>query len=336
MRKKRLLILNQNGIGDILIRFPACRWLCSKPEFDIWMAVRGQTEIELCTNERLGSQFISLNRTSTKQLIKNIITLRRLKIDTVIGWWSFSIRKVAFFSRIIGARHFICPPSKECDYYDRKSLHKSQRNLFVASSFLEEPIPESRAGDYYFDNIDISIDKQMIGTHQYIVIFPGSGRTEKFKRWPMPEWIKFCDLFIARNPGSKILISGSISESVLAEEIIKNVSCKDNCAIKNFCGKIPIRQVAGICKNAKFVIGGDNGGLHIANASGAKVIAIMGPTNSALTGPINPILIIDKKLPGTPWYSNSSKRKRRNNNPDISMQIPAETVINELARLNLG
>jgi len=333
---KRILVLNQNGIGDVLIRFPACRWLCSKNEFDIWMVVKGQTEIEVCSNERLGSQFILLNRASKKQLIKNIITLRRLKIHTVIGWWGFSIRKIAFFSKVIGAKNFFCPTYNELDYYDRKILHKYQKNLSVVSSFLGEPIPESCKNDFYFDNIDTRIVKKMIGDYQYIVIFPSCGEKEKFKRWPIFEWIKFCKLFIARNPDYRIIISGSKTDSIIANEIISKVNFKDKSIINNYCGKIKISQIAGICKHAKFVIGGDNGGLHIANASGAKVIAIMGPTNSALTGPIDPILIIDQKLPGTPWYSKSNLQKRlRNNKPDISMQIPAETVIKELNKLNL-
>ena len=333
---KRILVLNQNGIGDVLMRFPACRWLCSKTEFDIWLLVKGQAEIELCSNERLGSQFLLLNRTSRKQLIRNIITLRRLKIDTVIGWWGFSFLKIAFFSKVIGAKNFICPPYKMSDYYDRTIKHKYRKNLSVVSSFLEEQIPATYKNDYYFDNIDTSIVKQLIGAYKYIVIFPSCGEKEKFKRWPIIEWIKFCNLFISRNPDCRIVIAGSKTDSIIANQIISKVNFKDTSIIKNFCGKVKIKHVAGICKCAKFVIGGDNGGLHIANASGAKVIAIMGPTNSALTGPINPILIIDQKLPGTPWYSKSNLKKRLRNKPDISMQIPAEIVIKELNKLNLG
>jgi len=336
MSKKRILILNHHGIGDVLMGFPACRWLCSKPQLDVWIAVKGETERDLCKDERLGSQFITLSLSSKKQLIKNIITLRQLKINTVIGWWSYSRQKVALFSYIIGAKHYYCPSFYEKDLYDRNTSHKSQKSLSVVRHFLKESIPEDQKNNYYLDNIDIHGAKKIIGHHNYIVIFPGCGEKEKFKRWPLNEWVKFCDLFVAKNPAYQIIIAGSESESILAEYIINKSTQKDSNIFLNLCGKSSIKQVAGVCKYAKFVIGGDNGGLHIASASGAKVIAIMGPTNSALTSPINPTLIIDQKLPGTPWYSKSALKKRmRNNKPDFSMQIPAESVFKELDKIGL-
>jgi len=336
MKKQRLLILNNHGIGDVLMGFPACRWLYSKPQFDIWMAVKGQPAIDLCTNERLGTQFITLSMASKRQLIKDLFTLRKLKIDTVIGWWSYSRTKMALLCYVIGAKQFFCPDFNEQDLYDRNTSHKCHKSLSLVKQFLEEPIPWEQEKDYFLDNIDNLVVNKLIEHKNYIVVFPGCGEKEKFKRWPISEWVKFCKLFIAINPKKNIIISGSASESIIAEEIITKVNLKDNHIIKNLCGKITIRQVAGLCKYAKFVIGGDNGGLHIANASGAKVIAIMGPTNSALTGPINPTLIIDQKLPGTPWYSSSAlKKKMKNKKPDISMQIPAVRVIKELDKINL-
>ena len=337
MKKKRILILNHHGIGDVLIGFPACRWLCSKQQLDIWIAVKGLPEMELCKEERLGSQFIVLRMSSKKQLLKNIVKLRQLKIDTVIGWWSYSRLKVAFFSYIIGAKNYYCPDFNKQDSYDRNTSHKYQKSLSVVEHFLGEPTPVNQDKDYLLDNIDTQIVKNVIGHYNYIVIFPGCGETEKFKRWPTREWAKFCILFSKEHPDHQVIIAGNISDSIIAEEIINKVNFFDNNIIKNLCGKVSISQIAGICKYAQFVIGGDNGGLHIANASGAKVIAIMGPTNSSLTGPINPTLIIDQKLPGTPWYSKSTlKKKLRNKKPDISMQIPAEIVIKEINKLNLG
>jgi len=336
MNKKRILILNHHGIGDVLIGFPACRWLCSKEQFDIWIAVKGLPEKNLCIDERLGSQFIEFSMSSKQQLLKNIYKMRKLKIDTVIGWWSYSRLKLALFSFLIGAKKYYCPYFHKQDLYDRNTSHKYQKCLSVITNFLKEPVPKNQEKDYFLDNIDTHIIKKLIGSYKYIVIFPGCGETEKFKRWPTKEWADFCILFAKQHPGYNVIIAGNTSDSILAEEIINKVNCFDNSIIKNLCGQVTIPQIAGICKLAKFVIGGDNGGLHIANASGAKVIAIMGPTNSALTGPINPVLIIDQKLPGTPWYSKSNLKKRmRNNKPDISMQIPAEIVIKELNKLNL-
>ena len=78
------------------------------------------------------------------------------------------------------------------------------------------------------------------------------------------------------------------------------------------------------------VLGGDCGGLHLANSAGARVVAIMGPTNSALTGPIDAALIIDRKLPGTPWYCRRSVKEKAYVDTDLSMQISGTEVFETL------
>ena len=125
----------------------------------------------------------------------------------------------------------------------------------------------------------------------------------------------------------KIVITGTLAESHLADAIKEGIN---ESQVKNLCGKLSLRQLAGIFHQACVVLGGDSGGLHIAKAADSRVVAIMGPTNSALTGPIDPDLIIDLQLPGTPWYCRKALNDRAYSMDEPSMQVPAEYVLERL------
>src|SRR5256886_14341219 len=53
-------------------------------------------------------------------------------------------------------------------------------------------------------------------------------------------------------------------------------------------GKTILSQLVALLKRANLVISGDSGPMHIAAAVGTPVIAIHGPTDPALSGPVSP------------------------------------------------
>ena len=172
--------------------------------------------------------------------------------------------------------------------------------------------------------MDFSIADQLADIGAYIVLVPGSGEKESFKRWPVEQFIIFSRLFVKKFPEMGIVIIGTATESYLADAIEQGV---DKPQVKNLCGKLSLKQLAGVFHRANVVLGGDSGGLHLAKAAGGCVVAIMGPTNSALTGPIEPDLIIDLQLPGTPWYGRGNLKNRVNLTEGHSMRVSAEYVL---------
>jgi ADP-heptose:LPS heptosyltransferase len=56
----------------------------------------------------------------------------------------------------------------------------------------------------------------------------------------------------------------------------------------NLAGKTSLPQLVALLKRANLVISGDSGPMHIAAAVGTPLIAIHGPTDPALSGPISP------------------------------------------------
>src|SRR5438034_186912 len=96
-----------------------------------------------------------------------------------------------------------------------------------------------------------------------IVILPGSGRKEK--QWPhFAELAKRVKAIAAWGPG----------EEELATATGARMAPPTN-----------LRELAQLLRDARLVIGGDTGPLHLAAALGTPVIGLYGPTNPARNGP---------------------------------------------------
>jgi heptosyltransferase-1 len=98
-----------------------------------------------------------------------------------------------------------------------------------------------------------------------IVLLPGAGRPEK-------QWNHFAEL--ARRIGPEALVAWGPGEHDLAKSIGADVAPQTS-----------LRELAFLLKNAKLVVGGDTGPLHLAAALGTPVVGIYGPTNPLRNGP---------------------------------------------------
>jgi len=100
-----------------------------------------------------------------------------------------------------------------------------------------------------------------------IVILPGAGRPEK--QWPVD---RFAEL--ARRLGSDALVAWGPGEEPLARAIGAEVAPATT-----------FRELAFLLGQARLVIGGDTGPLHLAAALGVPVAGLYGPTDPARNGP---------------------------------------------------
>ena len=329
----RILLLNHQGLGEFLMSLPACRWLISEKGDCVWMTISGP-EKDICRNQRCGSRFIpfAISKKNVLKVVGLIWNLRRLNIDNVVAFYGYDPKMVEIFSKIIGAKKWFCSPRCEKDYFDRNALHKRYRNLNIIAQCLGKSIPVGQENDYRLDSIEGGTEFRLSDISSYIVLVPGSGEKECFKRWPVEEFISFSKLFLASYPGVDVVIIGAKRERILANRIEEGVA---NSRISNLCGNLNLTQVVEVFRKSVVVLGADCGGLHLAKAAGARVAVVMGPTNYAMTGPIEAECVIDKKMPGTPWYCRTSLKERAYCDPDPSVQIPASDVLKAITRTGL-
>ena len=102
---------------------------------------------------------------------------------------------------------------------------------------------------------------------QRVVLLPGAGRADK--QWGRDNFAE-----LARRIGRDALVAWGPGERDLAEGVGADVAPQTT-----------LRELAFLLKNARLVIGGDTGPLHLAAALGTPVVGIYGPTNPLRNGP---------------------------------------------------
>ncbi|MBN1645272.1 glycosyltransferase family 9 protein [Candidatus Woesearchaeota archaeon] len=145
---------------------------------------------------------------------------------------------------------------------------------------------KSKKIDLFVSKEDIElVDKLTKGIKNFIGIVPGGaknpgGAVVGSRRWPKE---KFIELINKIPKKYSILLLGGKSDFELNKHIL--LKCKRK-KIFNFAGKTNISQSCELMRRCKLVICSDSGPMHIASASGAKVISLFGPTNPARKAPL--------------------------------------------------
>lgn len=176
-------------------------------------------------------------------------------------------------------------------FYNKKisapiQLHAVERYLEIAKALgckideIKFPLPKEIEPEWLrdYDN--------------YVVIIP-SARWQS-KNWPLPYYVELVKML-----PFNFLVVGSRSDGELAINIEKYTKGK---AI-SLAGKTTLRELIAIFKKALFVITPDTGTMHLAVASGKKVVSLFGPTSPSRTGPYGDgHLIIKADLDCSPCF----------------------------------
>lgn len=131
------------------------------------------------------------------------------------------------------------------------------------------------------------IDKLIENITHCIGIIPGGaknpgGAVINSRRWPVENFIELIRKLSINSKYSIVLLGGK-TDFEFNEKIINDLRTNN---IFNLAGKTTIAQSCELMRRCKFVICNDSGPMHIAAASGTKVISLFGPTNPARKAPL--------------------------------------------------
>ncbi|HXX78853.1 MAG TPA: lipopolysaccharide heptosyltransferase II [Ktedonobacteraceae bacterium] len=126
-----------------------------------------------------------------------------------------------------------------------------------------------------FEHEGIVPEKPIIACH----ISSNNGQS---KRWPIPYWATLIDKLI-RGLNAQVILTGAPGDKSLIECVTQEMHEQ----AFNLAGKTSLPQLVALLKRANMAISGDSGPMHIAAAVGTPLIAIHGPTDPALSGPIS-------------------------------------------------
>jgi heptosyltransferase I len=116
------------------------------------------------------------------------------------------------------------------------------------------------------------------GVQDYVVVSPGGGWGAKC--WPPERYGELCSE-LARRHGLRAVVNIGPGEESLAPGLLRAAG-----NAKPIVLTPSLRELAAILEQARIVVAGDSGPLHLAAALGTHVVALFGPTDPARNGPL--------------------------------------------------
>ncbi len=121
-----------------------------------------------------------------------------------------------------------------------------------------------------------------MGPDPYVLLHPFASWTTRI--WPSASWARVAGE-IART-GYRVVVAGAGGEAQrrVTEEISEAVPG----GIVDFLGKGTLRELAFAMAASEAVLAVDSGPMHLAAATGTRVVALFGPTDPVRLGPYGP------------------------------------------------
>lgn len=256
---KKVLVLHTWGMGDMIMATPMLRSLFENG-YQVDLIVTTIVNLKVIKN----ADFI--NRIF---LIKNIFQYLKFafKYDYLIVTTGTNLNKIKHLNLIIRAKNILTGTPK-------KNEHRIISNLNIINSIV------THKSDKTFISIEKDskvLDKYITSSEKVYGFAIGSGSNQKFKRWPIDKWISLIECF----DGIKLVFIGpdemDLQEKLLGIENIKIV--REN-----------LEDTIMLISSLDYLIGTDNGIMHIGYALEIKTFTLFGMTNPLEIGGYSKVL----------------------------------------------
>ncbi len=130
--------------------------------------------------------------------------------------------------------------------------------------------------------------------HQLAILNPHSRRDAN--RWPSDRFVGLGRRLLA-HPGIRVALAGGTVARAVCDEIARQLGD----GVWRADGQFSLPSTAALFREARVVVTGDTGPMHIAVAVGTPVVALFGPTSPQLTGPYAAdAIVLDKHIECSP------------------------------------
>jgi len=175
-------------------------------------------------------------------------------------------------------------------FYD-DTLHESKKFLSLLSSFNYKEIielPEILPSEEDKTFVDNLLSKYNIAENNILVgIYADGGRNPgqimEIRQLSSDKYIEFIQNVLKKYSNITFLLINSKEGKGNAEKINEAINNKNCILLSN----LTLKQIAALSEKCKTFIGGDTGILHLAAATGTKVIMFYGPDNPNQWAPLN-------------------------------------------------
>lgn len=288
-RFDRFLVVSTTGLGDSIWGTPAIRALRGRfPDSYIALLTSHVGATVLKGNPYIDEVFI-VGEPPISSLFRLYSEIKKRAIDTALVFHA-SQRSVLPFCHLIGACEVIGTENINKGLESlltkktaRKPEHEISRRLAIVAEAGAEPqnqamevfltLEDERSADQFLEEHNIPDYLPLVGLHP--------GAKDLFKQWP-PEGFIAVGKRLAEDRGCQIIVTGNREEEALVRKIAEAIPR----AIPVY-GQLKIHQLAALQKRMNLLITNDTGPMHLAAAVGTPLLALFGPTDPMLCGPIS-------------------------------------------------
>lgn len=319
---ERVLILRNQGIGDLILITPAMRAIRQlHPHAEISVMVGDWSRVAVESNPNLDRILSYPDPWIQNKLpigyLRLITRLRRQRFDTAYIFHSHSLIQLMTVLAGIPRRYgfFDVELKKKGKFLTASTEWQPNTSRYIADNYLDIPRLAGWQGndlslDFFLtDTEQQEADRLLAGAQlnagEFLLVAPGGGvnpRQNVFeKRWSADQYAKLCSL-LSDQWRLPIVLAGSVHEAEISR-VIAGLSSAD---IVDFTGKIPFRTAAGLVRRCRTLICNDSAIMHVAVAFGILSLAVFGPSNPKSLLPVSDVnQWITSGLDCSPCYCNS-------------------------------
>jgi heptosyltransferase III len=275
----RILIIRGGAIGDFVLTLPAIKLLRDRfPRAQL--EILGYPHIAALAEKRFYAD--AIRSLESGPLARFFAKDSDLPAEWANYFASFDLVVSYLFDpdkifetnlRRTGVKTFLAGPSK-LDNSEHAALQLA-RPLAALGLHLNDPSAWLYPRD---EDRALAVSFRDDSASSHIVLHPGSG--SETKNWPVENWMKLGDAFLAT--GRNLLVIAGEADEEQARTLALAWRGKPVRFVKN----LPLTQLAALFEGASF-IGHDSGISHIAAAAGAKCLLLFGWTDPAIWAPAN-------------------------------------------------
>lgn len=220
--------------------------------------------------------------------LKLLLTLRALKVDIAIDMQADSVSSMLTYLSgaklklgIHGARHK--------HRYDqvvgaRQEDHEYYRYHHALAQVTDVSSHQASYGTIARKEVDNKVDELLtnykLENVKLVVIHAGA--TKPYKMWPQEHFVTLVTLL--RKAGYKpVLIGAGEIDTAVNNAINQRL---DN-PVPDFCNQLNLEQLVVLFSKTLFYIGNDSGPMHLASTLTIPAIALYGPSDDKIWGPLS-------------------------------------------------
>lgn len=281
------LIHSPNWLGDVVMSLPA---------FRVWREANADAEVSIIARRsvaglwRLVKDVDHLIETAKDADVERAARkdIRSLRIDDAIilpnsfrsAWtaWRSGVRSIRGTAGDF--RSFMI--SDTVSLSGLEEAHQSieyARILGVREEDLPSPAETLDVGRLPSDPLP------GLGLSNRIVVMPGAARGPS-KRYPASHFVSAISTILGEHGELSVIVCGTPSEAEDCSAVADGINAAFQGRAENLCGRTNLTSLCAILARAKVVCCNDSGGMHLATAMGAPVVAVFGLTDPRKTGPL--------------------------------------------------